>query len=365
MTGAFYGPGQSPERACLKLRDWPEADRRLWLAALEPGDLLDGGGSRSGYRPISNRKTERGYGRWLTFLARRNELGGAAADRITPAAITRYVAELRSLGNGSYTILARLQELHDAAKVMDTRFDWSWIRRIASRVRARHVPVREKARKLVGTDDLLDLGVRLIETASGLSTDRRRAAEFRDGLLIAFLAIRPLRLKNVAALKLEQHLQMVGNTWMVLMPAEETKNEAPLEFAWPEALVSFLHTWLDRWRPVLCSRRGRWSRPPDGALWVSTDSSPMTMRAIYDRVVERTRVAFGKAINPHFFRDIAATTVAHADPKHVRITAQVLGHTTFVTTERHYLQAMMVEANRRHQASILRLRHGSSNPVSE
>ena len=91
----------------------------------------------------------------------------------------------------------------------------------------------------------------------------------------------------------------------------------------------------------------------------------MTMRAIYDRIVARTRVAFEKPINPHFFRDVAATTVAHADPKRVRITAQVLGHSTFATTERYYMQAMMVEANRRRQASILRLRHGSSNPVSE
>jgi integrase/recombinase XerD len=83
----------------------------------------------------------------------------------------------------------------------------------------------------------------------------------------------------------------------------------------------------------------------------------MTMQAIYDRLVERTQAAFGKPINPHCFRDIAATTIADVDPEHVRIAAQVLGHRTFTTTERHYIHAKMMAATRRHQEHILRLRH--------
>jgi integrase/recombinase XerD len=363
MSGAFHGRGRSPERACRKVDDWPETDRRLWLAAQEPGDLLEAGGSRSRYRPISNRKTERGYGRWLTFLDRRAELGGVPADRITATAVAQYVAELRSLGNGSYTILSRLQELYDAAVVMDAQCDWSWIRRIASRVRARHAPVRDKSQKLVGADDVFDLGLRLVAEASKLPTDRRRAIVFRDGLILAFLALRPLRLKNLAGLTLERHLQMVGDTWVVLVPADETKTGAPLEFPWPEPLIPALRAWLDRWRPVLGSRSGRWSRAADNALWVSSDGSPMTMRAIYDRIVENTRAAFGVAINPHFFRDIAATTVAHIDPAHIRISAQLLGHSSFATTEKYYVRANMVAANRRRQASILQLRRSSPKPI--
>jgi hypothetical protein len=56
--------------------------------------------------------------------------------------------------------------------------------------------------------------------------------------------------------------------------------------------------------------------------------------------------------------------VAHADPEHVRISAQLLGHSTFATMERHYVQAMMVAANRRRQAEILRLRHSSPIPIT-
>ena len=89
----------------------------------------------------------------------------------------------------------------------------------------------------------------------------------------------------------------------------------------------------------------------------------MTMRAIYDRIIERTREAFGIAINPHFFRDIAATTLAHADPEHVRISALLLGHSSFATTEQYYVRANMVAANRRRQESLLRLRHSSPNLI--
>src|SRR5688572_30087359 len=145
MSGP-YGGGRGPERACRRIEQWPEEDRRLWLAAVTAGDLLEPGGERARYRPISNRKVELGYGRYLTFLDGRGLLETESVpDRITPARVGDFVQSLQSLGNGSQTILARLQELYEAAAVMDPERDWSWIRRIASRIRARHVPVRKKA----------------------------------------------------------------------------------------------------------------------------------------------------------------------------------------------------------------------------
>ena len=57
-----------------------------------------------------------------------------------------------------------------------------------------------------------------------------------------------------------------------------------------------------------------------------------------------TRAAFGRAVNPHLFRDCAATSVALEDPARVRVAAQVLGHGAFSTTERHYNLARSQEA---------------------
>ena len=129
-----------------------------------------------------------------------------------------------------------------------------------------------------------------------------------------------------------------------------------MEFPWPESLVSALEHWLQQWRPHLLGLKNRWTRAAGNALWISSHGSPLTQQAIYDRVVERTRNAFGKAINPHLFRDCAATTLAIADPKHVRLAAPLLAHRTFATTERYYLQAGMIESGRQYQQEILRLR---------
>jgi site-specific recombinase XerC len=140
----------------------------------------------------------------------------------------------------------------------------------------------------------------------------------------------------------------------------ETKNREPIELAWPELLVPFLDTYLACHRPVLALRHGRWTRPVGAALWLSIDGSPMTKRAIYDRITRCTSKGLGRAINPHLFRDCAATTVAIEDPRHVRIASRLLGHRSFSTTEKYYNQALSVEASRILQTYLLSLRRGSA-----
>jgi integrase len=359
VSRSFHGRGRSPERVCLRRESWPDADRQLWEEALRPGDALEAGGGRSRYAAISNRKVERGYGRWLTWLIRQDALDAAEApaDRITRARVAAYAKDLEDLGNGTQTLLTRLQELYEAALVMDAGRDWHWIRRIASKIRARHVPVRDKRTRVVGSDELYQLGLELMAKADIESTDRLRATAFRDGLLIAFLALRPaLRRRNIAAMAIDEHLIRQGSTWVVAFGEGETKTGAALKFPWPESLIGALVHWLRHWRPYLLGLKNRWTRPAGNALWISSHGSPMAEQAIYDRVVERTRAAFGKAINPHLFRDCAATTLAIADPVHVRLAAPLLGHRTFATTEKYYLQANMLDASRQHQQEIMRLR---------
>ena len=111
-------------------------------------------------------------------------------------------------------------------------------------------------------------------------------------------------------------------------------------------LLGPLLTYLNVHRPQLAAMNGRWAKPVEDALWVSADGSPMTEMAIYDRIRAHTGRAFGAAINPHLFRDAAATTLAIADPAHVRVAAPLLGHRTFLTTERHYQHAQSFDAHR-------------------
>ncbi|MHB2169535.1 hypothetical protein [Alsobacter sp. R-9] len=71
-----------------------------------------------------------------------------------------------------------------------------------------------------------------------------------------------------------------------------------------------------------------------------------------------TRKTVGKSINPHLARDFAATTLAVADPRHAHAAGALLGHTSLVTTERHYQQARGLYAQRRYYEELTRLREG-------
>jgi hypothetical protein len=157
---------RDPNRRCMPIAEWPAADRASWLTALAPGDLLDEGGERARYAAASNRKTEKSYGRWLAWLQYRDllETETSPAERITPERVGAYVAAL-SVFNASGTILARLQELHDAAAALDSSRNWHWIRQIAKRVRAQHRPARSKRERMVHVCDLLRLGETLMAEA--------------------------------------------------------------------------------------------------------------------------------------------------------------------------------------------------------
>jgi integrase/recombinase XerD len=351
---------RDPARRCLPLPEWPAADRALWCAALAPGDLLEPGGARVGHAPATNRKVERGYGRWLAWLRHTGRLdeGQPPAARIAREAVAAYLRALAA-HNGSLTRISRLEELHQAARVMDPQADWGWIRRLAGRVRARHVPVRDKRARLVGAEALFALGLALMGGAARRTTPRQRATQFRDGLVVALLAARPLRRRNLAGLRLGEHVVRRGPDWWLQVPGAETKTGTPIEMPWPEGLVPRLEAYLGVHRPVLAGLRLRWACPVGAALWVSGDGSPMTEMALYDRIVAHTRAAFGRGVNPHLFRDCAATSVARDDPEHVGVATALLGHRSRTTTERHYNQARGVEAVRRLQAVLTGLREGT------
>jgi integrase len=164
--------------------------------------------------------------------------------------------------------------------------------------------------------------------------------------MIAFLALQPLRLKNLAGLVLGQTLVKSGGIWTMIIPGDETKNKAPIEVTWPDCLVAPLEHHLAMIRPALARRRRTSPIDAGDHLWISAEGRPLSEKRIRNAIELRTAAAFGKAINPHLARDIAATTLAIEDPLHVRAAAPVLGHSTLGTTERHYQQASALQAQR-------------------
>jgi integrase/recombinase XerD len=342
------------KRRCKPVEQWPQYDRDRWHAALEAGDLLEEGGCRAGHSRFSNRAMARGYGRWMAWLDGRDLLDDQVlpGDRITPDRVRAYVADLET-ENASGTVIARLIELKIMADIMAPARDWSWIYRMASSIRAGHKLARPKRHRLVDIRRLLDLGIDLMTEAEKETTRLRRFRTYRDGLMTALLASRPLRLRNLTGLVLERTLVRRGDGWWIQIPAAETKTKDPIELPWPDMLVPHLETYLADHRAGIVALRGSCSGALGDALWLSMYGLPMNDNAIYIRVVARTREGLGQAINPHLFRDCAATSMAIDDPAHVGIASRLLGHRSGSTTERFYNQARSVEASRLTQKFLL------------
>jgi integrase/recombinase XerD len=346
------------ERRCKPLDQWPQWDRRQWQSALQPGDPLEPGGNRAERSPFSNRAMVKGYGRWLAWLDSRGLLDAEVApgDRITPDRVRAYVGHLEA-ENASGTVIARIIELKVTAVVMDPGRDWSWIYRFASSMRIRHKPARPKRHRLVDITRLLDLGIGLMAEAESETTKLRRFKTYRDGLMMALLASRPLRLRNLAGLVLDRTLAQRGDEWWIQIPATETKAKDPIEMRWPEMLVPYLQTYLADHRAGIVALRSHRIDASSQALWLSMHSSPMTDNGIYDLIVARTSEGLGQPINPHLFRDCAVTSVAIGDPAHIGIASRLLGHRTGSTAERYYNQACGVEASRLMQEALLARRN--------
>jgi integrase len=349
-----------PNRSCLRVDDWPAPDRAAWAAAIQPGDLLEPGGPASHWSPASRRKTASGYGRYLAWLNAKSSLDPSCppADRVTKEQVSAYVADL-SARNRGYTVLCRVQELYDAIRVMAPDRDWAWLRRIGSAVRSRTQPARSKVGRVLPPHLLAELGMELMARADSVAdlTPLQRAVLFRDGLMIALLAYRPVRISNLAAMVIGRHLVQQGGAYWLRFEAEEMKGRRMFEATVPADALPGLERYLQHYRVILLTGAGR--RPPatTDALWVSETATAMASISIHNRFRKHTKTAFGVAVSPHLFRDSAATAVATDGPAHVRAIMPILGHARLATSENHYNHARSLDASRKYIKIIAGLKH--------
>ncbi len=123
---------------------------------------------------------------------------------------------------------------------------------------------------------------------------------YRDGLIIALLALRPLRMRTFAVITLWQHLSRRDGAWCMTFAAEDTKTRQPMEMVFPEALVPALGLYLEHYRPVLLvgkSVPGQ-VRPPTEALWIAKGGQMMGQSAIQFQIMTHIRISFGIAPPP-------------------------------------------------------------------
>ncbi len=353
-----------PRRA-LPLEQWPAGDCAAWTIAITGADPLDEPGLAAHWRPKMRRTVMTRYGLWLAWLRDSGQLdvSAAPAARATREHLAGYLECLRARELSSVTIAGYIRDVREALRIMQPGADLSVISHVLVRLEAVAEPSRDKRLLVVSPALLLDAAIAemtRLQESQEREPSRRTAGRFRDALIIAFLATRPVRLDNLTVIERGKHMTKEGSVYWCRFRGIETKERRPLDFPMPKALT----IWLDRYFAVhwpLLLLRGSNS----DKLWISTRSTPMVDNTVYCRVTHTTKRLIGKSINPHLFRDCVATFIAEQIPEEVKIIARILGHATLATAEEHYNHAGMLSAQARYLEALARLRRRADHPPEQ
>jgi integrase len=323
------------ERLTLSRSEWPEADGVRWPSIFKPSYRLKKGGPGRHFSQVSQHDIERRYGRYLGFLKRtgRLDLSAPAAGQVTPANVEAYIADFEGKIS-SVTAWNCIYKLRRAAQLLAPETDFSWLVEIEKDLELLQEP-RSKLNRFVYTEQLVKAGLTLITEAKQYTdAEFKRARQIRNGLMIALLALCPLRRRNFAALQIGTTFKKIEGRWWICVPANSTKSkQRPEERPIAVWLNPSIELYLKEARPILLTG----SKTDSNALWISSVTrGPITARKISSLISHITRETLGIAISPHLFRTADATTAADAISDMPHLASALLGHTNPRITDDHY-----------------------------
>ena len=271
----------------------------------------------------------------------RLERQAAAAAQVTLPNVEAYIIELTARVR-SVTVYNCIHMLRRAAQLLASTADFSWLAEIEKDLALMMEP-RSKFDRLVLTGRLLEAGLTLVaEAQTFASTDLARARGVRNGLMIALLALCPIRLKNFASLEIGQTFKEVHGGWWVVLPSVSTKSRRPDERPVPALLKECIDAYINQSRPILLG-----SGPLTTALWISsTTGRPMTTKNLGTLISKITLATVGVDVSPHLFRTAAASTAATYGGSTPHLASAILNHTDPRVTEKHYNRASSVNASK-------------------
>jgi integrase len=360
MTGTNFSDGKSALKRprSLPVSEWPEADRRAWEAACRAGSRLKPGGVASHLAQVSRDDFARRYGAFLGFLQRTNRLEPHrdAATQVTVANVEAYIVDLKARVR-SVTVYNCVHQTRRAAELLAPTADFSWLAEIEKDLALEMEP-RPKFDRLVLTGRLVEAGITLVAEAQEFATtDLAQARGVRNGLMIALLALCPIRLKNFAGLEIGHTFKEVDSKWWIALPGNLTKSHRRDERRVPALLNRCIELYLKQSRPLLLG-----SSPPTNALWISsTTGRRMTTKNLGTLISKITFETLGVDVSPHLFRTAAASTAAAYGGNTPHLASALLNHTDPRVTEEHYNRASTVSAAAAYARIISEFRDGETS----
>src|SRR5262249_54280562 len=307
-------PGVGQMLKHLPFGDWPEGDRQLFEAAFcasaDPFDETAGPGADLRLR--SKEDIRYGYARWLAWLARELpvSLAEPPAERVSRERIKAYASALGKTMKPA-SIASYVAWLFFACGYMFPTIKWEWLREVKTRLET-NAPKRPHRAMPFDSVSLQDLGLKMMDEAEALliDGDRLRATVelYRDGLIIALLALTGLRRRNLQSLTLEDSIKRTGNIWCISIDPSDSKTKVAIQISLPESISVRIIYYVTEVRPLFPGA------PSHPGLWCAWTGRPVADDALYRlfkrRVLERT----GHDLTLHDARRIIATSIPVFDP---------------------------------------------------
>lgn len=366
----------------VSIAEWTIADRAAWERAITPRARLRKGGAGAHLASITQDDLARRYGYFVDHLKRNRifEPEASSAGQVTPGCVESFVEELRTRV-GSVTMAHTIHKLRRASQLLAPNQDFAWLTEIEKDFATMMRP-KFKDYRIVDPERLVEAGLALVGEATDnpALTPLRRARQVRNGVMIALLALCPIRHKNFAALELQTSFRRVGTRWWIVLDRKDTKSHRPDERRVPRDLDAAIETYLLVHRPILAATNTRNSieafdpqdrvaSPPNtpapctdplaaitGPLWLSSNTGQrMSYSAVELTITETTRLAFGVAVSPHLFRTCAATAIYTHAGSNPNLASGVLQHVDRRIAEEHYNRATSISAARQYAEIVKKL----------
>ena len=231
------------------------------------------------------------------------------------------------------------------------------IRKITSKLSSKQKGLTEKnRRRLMPFNDpevvcnFLNLPYRL---ASDVRRDGRKtvvnAITAQLAVAIAILQAVPLRIKNLTALDLAEHIVERSGKVYILIEADEVKNQRSYQMELPQEVADLIAWYCRDFRDLLIEA-------PTAALFPGETGGPKSPDTLGRQIGERVAQHLGLKVNPHLFRHIAAKIYLDRRPGEYGLVSRLLNHASVATTMAAYTGAESVSAARHYPLVVAGLR---------
>lgn len=348
------------ERLIVKPASWPIDDRRRW----EKATIGEGfkGMENPAVRWVPKRRkiVEDSFGRFLGWLtnSRGPTAESSAVKDITSKNIKAYIAYLRET-LAPWSVTTYFGGLLRFVAVTTPKMEVDWMQDRYRKMKTRSVSTRPKTAHLQHTGDLVEYGLELMRQVEGKNAPKhslgvRAAQKYQAGLMIAILAVAPLRIRNFQDIEIGKSLVWEQGRYILRFDPEHTKTGAESKNPLPVEFEPYLKAFCTKYRSVLMKKSA--GKSISNYFWIDRGGEKMNEATLRETIKRWTKLKFGKHLWPHLFRDAAATSIAQDDPEHVGIVTSVLSHASIATAKRHYDQSTSLKANKRAAEAVFALR---------